>query len=85
MRKTIFGDTVIEDVKDDIGEVEALQLAEDEVYAVIGLDEDESGMYFFEVMQNKNGNQIVCSEPIFATIQDAKDYLKGFVTDIQVD
>lgn len=85
MRTTIFGDMVIEDVKDDMGEVEVLQLAEDEVYAIIRLDDEESGMYFFEVMQNEDGEQLVSSEPIFATIQDAKDYLKGFVTDIQVD
>lgn len=84
MRETMFGDTIIETIKDDLGLVESLQLAEDEVYAVIRLDETEgSGLYYFEVMHNEDGDTIASSEPIFATVQDAKDYLKGFVTDIQ--
>lgn len=85
MRKTMFGDTIIESSEDDLGSVEAFQDAGDEIYAVIRLDEEGSGMYGFEVMRNDDGEGIVSSEPIFATSREAASYLNEWVIDIQFD
>lgn len=85
MRRTMFGDTIIEDTNDDLGSVEALWDAGDEIYAVIRLDDEGSGMYGFEVIRNDDGEGIVSSEPIFTTSQDAAGYLHGWVSDIQYD
>jgi hypothetical protein len=81
----MFGDTIIEDAGEDMGVVEAFMNAGSEVYAVIRLDEEGSGMYEFEVMRNDDGEGIISSDPIFATSQDAAGYLNGWVTDIQFD
>ena len=81
----MFGDQIVESSEDDLGSCMALQDAGDEIYAVIRLDEEGSGMYEFAVMHNGDGEGIVSSEPIFATSQDAAGYLNGWVTDIQYD
>ncbi len=85
MRTTMFGDTVIESENDDLGLVEALQEAGDDVCAVIRAAEEESGKFDFEIMNNDDGEVIVSSEPIFDSQDDAKKYLRGWVKDIQVD
>lgn len=79
----MFGDTIIENTEDDLGNIEAFQDASGEIYAVIRLDEEGSGMYEFEVMRNDDGEGIVSSDPIFATAQDAVGYLSGWVEEIQ--
>ncbi|MEE8372502.1 MAG: hypothetical protein V3R87_02035 [Dehalococcoidia bacterium] len=83
MRTSMFGDPIIESASDDLGLVERLQEAGDEIYAVVTLDRYESGKFYFEIMNNSDGEGIVSSEPIFETFMDAADYLRGFVTDIQ--
>ena len=83
MRTTVFGDMIVESIDDDLGSIEVLQDAGDEIYAVISLDEEGSGMYGFEVLENMTGEGVVSSDPIFETSQDAAGYLSGWVTDIQ--
>lgn len=86
MRETMFSDTIIESVEDDLGSIEAFQDAgSDEIYAIVRLDEEGSGMYEFEVIRNDDGETIVSSDPIFATPNDAANYLHGWVVDIQFD
>lgn len=85
MRTTVFGDTVIESDKDDMGLVEALQDAGDNVYAVIREPDEETGKYDFEVMKNESGETVVSSDPIFDTQDAARTYLRGWIRDIQTD
>jgi len=85
MRKTMFGDQIIESTDDDLGSVEAFQEAGGEIYAVIREDEEGSGMYDFEVMENESGEVVVSSDPIFKTQEEARDYLRQYVSDIQED
>ena len=85
MRKTMFGDTVIESAEDDMGLIEALQDAGDDIYAVVRANEDGSGKYDFEIMNNEDGEVIISSDPIFDSQDAAKAYLRGWVSDIQVD
>ena len=85
MRKTMFGDTVIESTDDDLGLVEAFQMADDAIYAVIRADEEGTGKFNFEVMENESGVTVVSSDPIFGSVLDARAYLRGWVKDIQVD
>ena len=86
MRTTMFGDKVIESVDDDLGLVEALQEEGPEnVYAVVRADEEGSGLFDFEVMRNDDGEAIVSSDPIFESQQAARDYLRGWVSDVQFD
>lgn len=85
MRKTIFGNTIIENITDDLGLVEEFQEAGDDIYAIVRLDEEEpSGKCYFEIMHNEDGEMITSSEPIFDDWDDARQYLKGYgVNDIQ--
>ena len=83
MRTTMFGDTVIDSTKDDLGLVEDLQEAGDEIYAVIRESEDTPGMYDFEVLQNEDGEMVVSSDPIFDSRDAVRRYLSGWVSDIQ--
>lgn len=81
----MFGDKVIESVDDDLGLVEALQETDGEVYAIIRADEDKSGKFYFDVLMNDDGQEIVTSDPIFDSQDAARAYLKGWVSDIQLD
>lgn len=81
MRKTMFGDTVIDSKDDDLGE--ALVDAGEEIHAVIREDEDEPGKFYFEIMNNDDGEPVASSDPIFQDEQEARDYLNGFISDIQ--
>lgn len=83
MRITAFGDAIVESTKDDMGLVEALQEAGDEIYAVVRADEERSDKFTFEILRNDNGEILVSSDPIFNSHQDARAYLRGWVSDIQ--
>ncbi len=84
MRTSVFGDFIVENVNDDLGLVEPLQDAGDDIYAVIRKDVDEgTGKYDFEIMNNANGEPLVASDPIFDSIADAREFLRYFVHDIQ--
>lgn len=83
MRTTAFGDTVIESLDDDLGLVEALQESEG-CYALVRADEEGSSHFYFEIMDNESGEPIVTSESIFVDFAAAKGYLKGYVSDVQL-
>lgn len=83
MRTTAFGDPIIESITDDLGLVERLQDAGEDIYASIQHDRYESGKWYFEISRNADGESIVSSEPIFENPIDARKYLRGFVKDIQ--
>lgn len=85
MRKTMFGDVIIESADDDLGEVDALQDAGDEIYAAVRPCEEGSGKFSFEVMHNEDGEVIVSSEPIFDSPRAIRAYLQGYVSEIQWD
>ena len=82
MRKTAFGDLVIESVEDDLGEVTADHEA-GTIYATILFD--DTGDYYFEIMENESGDEVAKSEAIFETSSDARIYLGGWLpaSDIQ--
>ncbi len=79
----MFADMIVESTEDDLGSIENLMDAGDEIYAVVRLDEEGSGKYEFEVMYNEDSEVIVSSDPIFDTVHDAANYLKGWVEEIQ--
>ena len=85
MRKTMFGDQIIESVDDDLGLVEAFQNVGSEIYAVIRADEESTGKFDFEIMENASGETVVSSDPIFGSVLDARAYLRGWVEDVQED
>lgn len=83
MRRTAFGDIVIENTDDDLGEA----LMEDNaVYASIQQDED-GGAFYFDIQRNDDGEQVASSESIFASVDDAKKYIGSWLPlkDIQVN
>lgn len=83
MRTTAFGDVIVESTKDDMGLVEALQEAGDNIHAVVRLDEEGSGKFYFDILRSETAEDIVSSDPIFDSHQDACDYLRGYVSHIQ--
>ncbi len=85
MRKTMFNDTIIESVDDDLGLVDAFQDAGDEIYAVIQRDTEDPSKFYFEVMENESGEAVASSDPIFGSVLDTRAYLRGWVKDIQED
>ena len=72
MRKTAFGDPIIESKDDDLGLVEALQEAGDEIYAIVRKDEEGSDKFYFEILTNAEGTELVSSEPIFDDEDDVR-------------
>ncbi|MEE8372805.1 MAG: hypothetical protein V3R87_03605 [Dehalococcoidia bacterium] len=85
MRQTAFGDVIIESETDDLGSVEALRDAGDEIYAVIRPCEEGSGKFSFEVLHNADGEEIVSSEAIFDSPRAIRAYLQGYVSEVQTD
>ncbi len=83
MRRTMFGDPVIEETTDDLFLLEELQEAGDKIYAVVR--EEEPGKFAFEIQHNESGESIVTSDSIFLTVQTAREYLHHHgITDIEV-
>ena len=83
MRQTMFGDTVIENAKDDLGEA-IVDHEAGTIHAVIR--EDEPGKFSFEIMENENGEGVASSDAFFGDINTARTYLRGWLpsADIQV-
>lgn len=80
MRRTAFGDPVIESTEDDLGLLDDLQDAGEDIYATVS---EDAGKFYFEVMHNDDGEGIVSSDPIFDTKEAARDYLQPLVSDVQ--
>lgn len=91
MRKTAFGDTVIESADDDLGEA-IMDHEAGTIYAPIRKDDmgdggpETKGKFFFEIMENESGEEVASSDPIFDDAQAARKYLTGWLpnADIQV-
>lgn len=82
MRKSLFGDWIVESKDDDLGD--ALMDAGTEIYAELMEDTASNpGMWAFEVRNNEDGECVVMSDPIFASRQDARAYVRQWVKDVQ--
>lgn len=82
MRTNVFNDRIVDNVKDDL----SLMIADtgyfgDEVYAIIY--ENDDGKFYFEILENSDGGEVVHSDPIFANLNEIRNYLSGKVSDIQ--
>ena len=86
MRNTAFGDPIIESTADDLGSVlpEDCEGA-DGIHAIIREDDDVPGKFNFAILTNEDGEEIATSESIFDTADDARSYLKDWITDIQTN
>lgn len=85
MRYSAFGDPYVDSLDDDIGTLETLQDASEDIYAVIF---EEGGEWSFEVYDNGSeipGSMVVASDPIFETANHVVDFLIDYVTDIDFD
>ncbi len=78
MRRTTFGDFIVESETDDMGNA-IMDHEIGDIYAVVQEDEEVAGKFSFEVLENQNGNQVVSSEAIFASADDALKYLSGWL------
>ena len=83
MRRTQFGDWIIESTDDDLDTIEAFQEEDGDVYALIYKEGDTSGMFFFDVLRNDDGELVASSDSIFDSQDAAETYLKNWLTDIQ--
>jgi len=81
MKRSMFGTLTIESANDDMGEV-FFEVEPDDCYAEI-LEGD--GKFFFEIKANDSGEIIAQSDDCFATVANARSYLKAWVSDIQVN
>jgi hypothetical protein len=78
----MFGDPVIESADDDLGLVEELQDAGEDIFATIR--QGEEGKFGFEVCQNETGESVVSSDDVFEDANSARRYLTPFVKEIEV-
>lgn len=74
MRKSVFGDFIVESVDDDMGEA----LMDHDTGDLYALVTKEDGKYAFEIQNSDDGESVVTSEAIFETAHDAKVYLVSF-------
>lgn len=82
MRRTMGFEQVVDSIEDDLANVSGFLDNMDDCYAVILKDD---ARYYFDLLTNEDGEPIVSSDPIFETEQAVRDYLKGWVSDIQCD
>ena len=81
MRTTAFGDVVIESAEDDLGEA-FMRLDVDPEDCFGEITEVDPGKFAIEVRTNEDGDEVASSDEFFTSVDDARKYLRGWLTSI---
>jgi len=82
MRRSMFGDFIIESDQDDLGEA-LLEVDPDDLYASI--EPGEEGGFCFNIRNNDDDQSVAMSDEFFETTDAARKYLAGWLAPDRVD
>jgi hypothetical protein len=82
MRQSMFNDWWVDKLDDDPGEI--IAEAGGDIFASVLEDEDEPGKFWFEVKENESGDNVLSSDSLFDSAEAARDWIKQYVSDVQM-